>query len=55
MTVVELRDNLDRLMKEFPNTINDDVYFIMDFEIGCVDKLSIEFDVEDIGRYIVLR
>ena len=55
MTVIELRDKLNRLMKEFPNTMHDDVYFVLDYEIGCVDKLSIEYDIEDIGRYVVLR
>lgn len=55
MTVIELRDELNKLMKEMPNTINDDISYLDDCELLEIDKLSIEFDIENIGRYIVLK
>lgn len=57
MTTIELRDRLNKLMKDIPNTANDEIYFFdknMDEPLSF-DEIVIEFDLNQEGRYICLE
>lgn len=59
MTVIELRDQLNKLIEQTPNTENDEIYFYDTDSCSCdvynLNKVSIEFDLNQIGRYIVIK
>ena len=56
MTVKELYNTLGQLMEHTPNTSEDTVYFLSNsLNLEGIDSVSIEYDIEDIGRYIVIR
>ena len=55
MTVSELRDKLNKLMDDIPNTTNDEISYYENCELHCIDDIDIMFDVESIGRNIVLK
>lgn len=56
MTTIELRNNLNRLMEEYPNTTNDEIfYYNNNLEIEIINNIDIKYDLEDIGRYIVIE
>lgn len=56
MTVKELYDKLGKLMEDTPNTTDDEIYYMdNEFEISIIDDVSIEYDINNIGRYIVIK
>ena len=59
MTVIELRDRLNELMEKIPNTANDEIYYYDSCEgitdLHYFDSLDIEYDLNQIGRYICLK
>ena len=60
MTVVELRDALNKLMKEMPNTADDNIYYFdngtFDYVLESLNEVSVEFDLNQAeARYIVIK
>jgi len=56
MTVKELYEKLGKFIKDNPNTIDDELYYIGDgLEVFTIDGISIEWDLDWEGRYIVLK
>jgi hypothetical protein len=57
MTVKQLRNKLNDMMNEIPNTANDEIsYFNEDkTELNSIEDVDIVFDIESIGRYIVIK
>ena len=59
MKVRELRDLLNQLMTDLPNTSEDDIYFYDpcndEQELFCFDEIVIEYDLNNEGRYICLK
>ena len=55
MTVYELRNSLNKLMEILPNSTNDEIQYLDDLELKSIDEITIEYDIESIGRYIVLK
>jgi hypothetical protein len=57
MTVIELRDKLNKLMEEIPNTKNDGINYYDEFaiELHSLEAVDIMFDLYEIGRYIVMK
>jgi len=56
MTVKDLYEELGKLMKNNPNTINDEIYyFSYDWKVDAINSLNIEYDLDGEGRYIILK
>lgn len=61
MTVKQLYDELGNLMIEYPSVKNDDIFIHTwctcdsDEVLDTVEKLDIEYDLNDIGRWVTLR
>ena len=59
MKVIELRDKLNKLMEECPACKNENIYLhtwcYEDEILDVVDKLDIEFDLNDEGRWITIQ
>ena len=56
MKVKELYEKLESFMKNNPNTVDDELYFVGDgLEVFTIDDISIEWDLDWEGRYIVLK
>jgi hypothetical protein len=53
MTVLQLRNKLNKLMEQIPNTTSDEIYFYgrrVDDEPLSIDIVKIEWDLNDEGR-----
>lgn len=55
MTVKELRDKLNKLMEEMPNTADDEIYYYLNGDIWYINKVDIEWDINWEGRYVCLE
>lgn len=59
MTVIELKDALNKLIKDMPNTANDQICLLDIYSSSCdiyyFDEISIEWDLNSEGRYICLK
>ena len=56
MTVKDLYEELGKLMKDNPSTINDEIYyFSYDWKVDAINSLSVEYDLDWEGRYIILK
>jgi hypothetical protein len=56
VTVKELYDRLGEFINDNPNTINDEIYYCNDgLDVNDIDGISIEWDLNWEGRYIILK
>lgn len=56
MTTLQLRDRLNALIEEMPNTANDEINYLNGFDLLPVEEVDIAFDIytED-ERYVVIQ
>jgi hypothetical protein len=56
VTVKELYNKLGKLMEDTPNTTDDEIYYYSyEDEVVSLEGISIEFDLNSEGRYIIIK
>jgi len=55
MNVKELYDNLAEFIKNNPDKVDDEIYYLDGLDLYCLKKIEIEWDIESIGRYICIE
>jgi len=55
MTTKELHKELEKRIKENPSIENDEIYYLnREIELEPVTQINIEWDIDQIGRYVCI-